>query len=91
MQQTITITRPDDWHVHFRDEEMLQHTVPATSQHFGRALIMPNLQPPLTTVAALLEYQQRILAQVPKTTKSLFEILGRFTHVHSSLKQTLQR
>lgn len=65
MHQTLTINRPDDWHVHFRDQQLLQHTVAATAQHFSRALVMPNLQPALTTVAALLEYQQRILANIP--------------------------
>lgn len=63
--QTLSLIRPDDWHVHFRDHTLLEHTVPATSRHFSRALVMPNLKPALTSVAAVLEYQQRILAQVP--------------------------
>ncbi|MGV3740147.1 MAG: dihydroorotase [Gammaproteobacteria bacterium] len=67
MSQTITITRPDDWHVHFRDQAFLQHTVPASAQHFARALVMPNLQPPLSSVTDLLQYQQRILAHVPSS------------------------
>lgn len=58
----LTITRPDDWHVHFRDGLLLQHTVPATSHHFSRALIMPNLKPALTSVDAVLAYRERILA-----------------------------
>lgn len=57
----LTITRPDDWHVHFRDGDSLQHTVNATAKHFARALVMPNLKPPLTTVSALTAYRQRIL------------------------------
>lgn len=61
MIQTLTITRPDDWHVHFRDDAMLEHTVPATAQHIGRALAMPNLIPPLTSVAQVLAYRERIL------------------------------
>lgn len=59
--QVINIKRPDDWHVHFRDDAMLQNTVPATAQYFGRALVMPNLIPPLTSVDALLAYQTRIM------------------------------
>ena len=66
MHQTLSIIRPDDWHVHFRDHHLLQHTVSATAQHFSRALVMPNLQPALTSVAALLEYQKRILANIPQ-------------------------
>lgn len=58
----LQITRPDDWHVHFRDQETLQHTVLATANHFARALVMPNLQPALTTLAAVNAYYQRILA-----------------------------
>ena len=67
MRQSITITRPDDWHVHFRDNDLLTHTVPATAQHFARALVMPNLQPPLTTVHEILRYQQRILTALSTT------------------------
>lgn len=58
----LQITRPDDWHVHFRDQETLQHTVLATANHFARALVMPNLLPALTTLAAVNDYHQRILA-----------------------------
>ncbi|MDA9271776.1 dihydroorotase [bacterium] len=58
---TLSITRPDDWHVHFRDNEALLHTVTATAQHFGRALVMPNLQPALTNLPALIQYHQRIM------------------------------
>ncbi len=60
--QTIRITRPDDWHVHFRDGGLLEHTVSATAQHFGRALAMPNLIPPLTFLDALQAYHDRIKA-----------------------------
>jgi len=66
MHQTLSIIRPDDWHVHFRDHHLLAHTVAATAKHFSRALVMPNLQPALTSIQALLEYQQRILAHVPQ-------------------------
>ncbi len=60
--KTLTITRPDDWHVHLRDGLLLQHTAPATAHHFSRALIMPNLKPALTTVESVLAYRERILS-----------------------------
>ncbi len=65
MTDTITIRRPDDWHVHFRDGAMLDAVVPFTAGHFGRAIVMPNLVPPVTTVAAATAYRDRILAAVP--------------------------
>jgi len=61
----ITIARPDDWHVHFRDEEMLKAVVPATASVFGRAIVMPNLVPPVVTMAQASAYRDRILAAVP--------------------------
>lgn len=60
--QTLIINRPDDWHVHFRDGELLQHTVPATAQHFARALVMPNLKPALSTLASINDYRERVIA-----------------------------
>ncbi|WP_455375077.1 dihydroorotase [Kaarinaea lacus] len=63
---TLTITKPDDWHLHVRDDEMLRTVLPHTSRQFGRAIIMPNLKPPVTTTAQAAEYQQRILQSVPK-------------------------
>ncbi len=65
-QDTITIRRPDDWHVHFRDGAMMQAVVPATANVFGRAIVMPNLVPPVTTVEAAKAYRDRILAAVPE-------------------------
>ena len=62
---TLTITRPDDWHLHVRDGEPLHTVVPHTAAQFGRAIIMPNLRPPVTTAQQALEYKQRILAAVP--------------------------
>lgn len=62
--RTVSITRPDDWHVHLRDNDALRHTVPATAQHFARALVMPNLKPALTTVASINAYRERILAAI---------------------------
>ncbi|AVS86150.1 dihydroorotase [Paracidovorax avenae] len=63
---TLTITRPDDWHLHVRDGEPLLTVVPHTAAQFGRAVIMPNLRPPVTTAAQALAYRERILAAVPQ-------------------------
>ncbi len=60
--KTLTITRPDDWHLHLRDGAVLNDLVPATARHFQRAIIMPNLVPPVTTTALALSYRDRILA-----------------------------
>ena len=61
----ITLKRPDDWHVHFRDGVMLQAVVPATAREFARAIVMPNLVPPVTDIAAAEAYRQRSLDAVP--------------------------
>ncbi|NMG46060.1 dihydroorotase [Aromatoleum toluvorans] len=63
--QTLSLIRPDDWHLHVRDGAALATVVPHTAQRFGRALIMPNLRPPVTTTAQALAYRDRILAAVP--------------------------
>jgi dihydroorotase len=63
--QEITLARPDDWHVHFRDGPALNHTVPATARVFRRAIVMPNLVPPVKTAAQALAYRQRLLAHAP--------------------------
>jgi dihydroorotase len=63
--QQLTITRPDDWHLHVRDGDALKAVVPHTAAQFGRAIIMPNLRPPVTTAALALAYKRRILAAVP--------------------------
>ena len=65
MTNTITIRRPDDWHVHFRDGAMLQSAVPFTARQFRRAIVMPNLVPPVTTVDAARAYRDRISMAVP--------------------------
>ena len=62
----ITITRPDDWHVHLRDGDALQTVVPHTAAQFARAIVMPNLKPPVTTAVLALAYRQRILQAVPQ-------------------------
>jgi dihydroorotase len=66
MSQTLTITRPDDWHLHVRDGAAMASVVPHSAAQFGRALIMPNLKPPVTTAAMASAYRERILAAVPK-------------------------
>ncbi|WAH53293.1 dihydroorotase [Pseudescherichia vulneris] len=63
--QVLKIRRPDDWHVHLRDGDMLKTVVPYNSETYGRAIVMPNLAPPVTTVDAALAYRQRILDAVP--------------------------
>jgi dihydroorotase len=59
--QTLTIRKPDDWHLHLRDGEMLIRVAPYTARQFARAIIMPNLMPPITTVEAARDYRKRIL------------------------------
>ncbi|MDI4635193.1 dihydroorotase [Pelomonas sp. V22] len=66
MQDSLTLTRPDDWHVHLRDGAALQSVVPYTARQFARAIAMPNLRPPITTAAAAQAYRERILAAVPE-------------------------
>ncbi len=62
---TLTIRRPDDWHLHLRDGAMLQAVLPETTRHFGRAIIMPNLVPPVVTGAQAADYRARIMAAMP--------------------------
>lgn len=66
MTQDLTLIRPDDWHLHVRDGAALQAVVPHTAAQFGRAIIMPNLRPPVTTAEQAVAYKQRILAAVPQ-------------------------
>ncbi|GAB7564679.1 dihydroorotase [Methylobacillus methanolivorans] len=62
---TITITRPDDWHLHLRDGAALSAVLPDTAKRFGRAIVMPNLRPPVTTTALARAYRERILQALP--------------------------
>ncbi|MCS4306564.1 dihydroorotase [Rheinheimera pacifica] len=62
---TLTIQTPDDWHLHFRDGDMLRETVPATARQFARAIVMPNLVPPVTTADMAVAYRNRILSARP--------------------------
>ena len=66
MTETLTLTRPDDWHLHVRDGDILRQVVPPSARRFGRAIIMPNLTPPVTTAAQALDYRERIRAAVPE-------------------------
>ncbi len=63
---TLTLTRPDDWHLHVRDGAAMRAVVPYSARQFARAIIMPNLRPPVTTTGQALAYRERILAAVPE-------------------------
>ena len=67
MPDTLTLIRPDDWHVHLRDGAMLQRVAPATAAQFARAIVMPNLAPPVTSIAAAQDYRDRIIKAVGDT------------------------
>src|SRR5262245_16593844 len=62
---TLSLLRPDDWHVHLRDGDALASIVPFTARQFARAIVMPNLKPPVTTVAAARAYRERIVQAIP--------------------------
>ena len=66
MTQSLTIRRPDDWHLHLRDGAMLQAVLPETARHFARAIIMPNLVPPVVKGDDAAAYRDRILAALPE-------------------------
>jgi dihydroorotase len=72
---TLTITRPDDWHLHLRDGAALESVVPYTARQFARAIVMPNLKPPVTTVALAGAYRERILAAHARSAARAFEPL----------------
>ena len=65
MADSLTIRRPDDWHVHLRDGDMMRGVAAYTARQFGRAIVMPNLSPPVTTTAAAQAYRERIIAALP--------------------------
>ncbi|MFQ6552887.1 dihydroorotase [Aestuariibius insulae] len=68
MTKEITLRRPDDWHLHLRDGAMLTAVAPESARHFGRALVMPNLVPPVATAAQARAYRERIMAALPEGT-----------------------
>ncbi len=69
MSRTLTLRRPDDWHLHLRDGAMLQAVAPESARHFARAIIMPNLVPPVVTAADARAYRERILAALPEGSR----------------------
>ena len=85
--QKITITTPDDWHLHFRDGDMLGETVPATARCFARAIVMPNLVPPVVNAKLAMEYKTRILAARPQG--SSFEPLMTLYLTNQTTKQDI--
>ena len=62
----ITIRQPDDWHLHLRDGDLLKMTVLHTAKTFHRAVVMPNLQPPVTSIQSAIDYKKRILSAIPQ-------------------------
>ncbi len=69
MPETLTITAPDDWHIHLRDGDVLKYTVPHAARQFRRAIVMPNLVPPVLNADQALAYKARILANSPSDTE----------------------
>ena len=86
---SIEIDRPDDWHLHLRDGEMLARVVPETARLFGRAIVMPNLTPPVATVEDALAYRDRILAAAPDD--SAFEPLMTLYLTDATTPETIAR
>lgn len=85
--QTLTLTRPDDWHLHLRDGAVLPDVLADTCRQMGRAIIMPNLRPPVTTLEAALRYRERILAACPDGSE--FEPLMTLYLTDSTSPQTI--
>jgi dihydroorotase len=85
----LTIQRPDDWHVHLRDGEALKAVVPFTAAHFGRAIVMPNLKPAVTTTELARAYRERILAALP--AGSAFEPLMTLYLTNGSTPEEIER
>ena len=67
--EKLTLIRPDDWHLHLRDGEHMRAVLPDTARRFGRAIVMPNLRPPVTTIELALAYRGRILAALPQNAR----------------------
>jgi dihydroorotase len=63
---TLTLTRPDDWHLHLRDGALMHSVLPDTARQFARAIVMPNLRPPVTNTVQAVQYRQRIIAALPQ-------------------------
>lgn len=88
---SLTLLKPDDWHVHLRDGNVLQHTVQASAAHFQRALVMPNLLPPLEGLDALSGYQARVLKHCPPTFAPFFTLFLRETTTPQTLIDAAKR
>ena len=69
MTDRITIRRPDDWHLHVRDGEMLRAVLPYTAKVFGRAILMPNLVPPVRSTRDAIAYRERVTAALPEGSR----------------------
>jgi dihydroorotase len=67
--EMLTLVRPDDWHLHLRDGEQMRAVLPDTARRFGRAIVMPNLRPPVTTADMAAAYRERILAALPQGSR----------------------
>src|SRR5512140_316098 len=65
----IKLTRPDDWHLHLRDDALMRSVLPDTTRQFARAIVMPNLKPPVTTTSQAQAYRTRILAALPASSR----------------------
>ena len=70
MTTTLSLTRPDDWHLHLRDGDALRAVLPHTARQFARAIVMPNLKPPVTTTAQALDYRRASSRRCPKARTS---------------------
>jgi dihydroorotase len=87
--QQLTFTRPDDWHLHLRDGALMQSVLPDTARQFARAIVMPNLRPPVTTTERALAYRARIIAALPAGAK--FEPLMTLYLTDNTTAQEIQR
>lgn len=87
--QQLTLTRPDDWHLHLRDGALMQSVLPDTARQFARAIVMPNLRPPITTTEQAQAYRARILAALPAGVK--FEPLMTLYLTDNTTAQEIQR
>ena len=85
----VIITRPDDWHLHLRDGEHMRAVLPATAQRFARAIVMPNLRPPVTTTEMALGYRERILSALPDGMK--FEPLMTLYLTDNTMRDEIRR
>ena len=88
---SLTLTRPDDWHLHVRDGAQLQAVLPHTARQFARAIIMPNLKPPVVSTELALAYRERILAVLPVELQSRFEPLMTLYLTDSTSPQEIAR